>query len=227
MAEPGLYISSKEVNQGRVTFLLPGVHRDHPDYPAIQIMNDILGGGGFTSRIMSRVRSDEGLAYGASSRFSGGVYFPRAFTAGFASKSRTVAYAASIVLEELKRIQSEPVSESEIETAKRSFIDTFPQNFGSSDRTAALFASDELTGRFAKDPQYWQLWRDRYEAVTLEDVQRTARDHLALDRLVLLVVGDREELLKGHPDYPARLQDLVPGSVHELPLRDPLTLETK
>ena len=90
-AAPGVYLVDKEVNQGRVTILLPGIQRDDPDFPATQVMNDILGGGGFTSRIMNRVRSDEGLAYGAGSAFPGGVYYPLAFQAGFASKSRTVA----------------------------------------------------------------------------------------------------------------------------------------
>jgi 4-amino-4-deoxy-L-arabinose transferase-like glycosyltransferase len=52
----------KDVNQGRVSMMMPGITREHPDYFPIQVMNRILGGGGFTSRIMNRVRSDEGLA---------------------------------------------------------------------------------------------------------------------------------------------------------------------
>ena len=56
--------------------MLPGIMRDNPDYFAVMVMNDILGGGGFTSRIMNRVRSDEGLAYSARSSFPGGVYYP-------------------------------------------------------------------------------------------------------------------------------------------------------
>ena len=95
---------NKDVNQGRVAMMLPGILRDNPDYFAVGIMNDILGGGGFTSRIMNRVRSDEGLAYDAHSIFQGGIYYPLTFTAGFQSKSRTVAYAASLVLDEMKKI---------------------------------------------------------------------------------------------------------------------------
>src|SRR5881394_2204332 len=109
--------------------MLPGVLRDNPDYFAVTIMNDILGGGGFMSRIMSRVRSDEGLAYSAGSSFPGGVYYPLTFTAAFQSKSRTVPYAISIVLKELKEMTQGEASKAELNTAKRSFIDTFPRTF--------------------------------------------------------------------------------------------------
>src|SRR5204862_2627575 len=110
-APAGVYLVDKDVNQGRVGVMLPGILRDDPDYFAVLLMNDILGGGGFTSRIKSRVRSDEGLAYSAYSSFPGGVYYPLAFTAGFQSKSRTVAYATSIVLEEIKRMAAEPATD--------------------------------------------------------------------------------------------------------------------
>src|SRR5205823_2338487 len=124
---PGAYLVEKDVNQGRVSMMLPGITRDNPDYFAVVVMNDILGGGGFTSRLMNRVRSDEGLAYDVSSSFPGGVYYPLTFSVGFQSKSRTVPYAASIVLDEVKKIASKPPTDSEINTSKRGFIDRFPR----------------------------------------------------------------------------------------------------
>jgi len=224
-AAPGVYIVDKDVNQGRVGMMVPGVMRDNPDYFAVTIMNDILGGGGFTSRIMSRVRSDEGLAYSAGSSFPGGVYYPLTYTAVFQSKSRTVAYAASIVLEEMKRMGSEPASDIEMNTSKRGFIDRFPRTFATKAQIANQLAQDEFTGRYAKDPQYWKEYRSRLDAVTKDDVLRVAKKYLTPDKLVISIVGQKQEILLGHPNHPVKLTDLVKGQLIDVPLRDPMTMK--
>jgi hypothetical protein len=90
---------------------------------------------------------------------------------------------------------------------------------------AARFAEDEFTGRFAADPDYWKHYRARVAAVTREDVLRVARKLLTPERVVILVVGQKDEILLGHPDHPVRLPDLAGGRVVDVPLRDPLTLE--
>ena len=224
-ASPGVYLVDKEVNQGRVSIMLPGIRRDNPDYFAVLVMNDILGGGGFTSRIMNRVRSDEGLAYSANSSFPGGVYYPLTFSAGFQTKSRTVSYATSIVLQEIQRMRDELVSEQELNTSKQGWIERFPRSFTTKAQVANTFAQDEFTGRFAKDPEFWNKFRDRVKAVTREDVQRVARKYFNQDKLVVLVVGEKKDILQGHPDHDVKLSQLAGGVLVELPLRDPMTLK--
>jgi zinc protease len=224
-AAPGVYLVDKDVNQGRVTMMLPGILRDDPDYFPVLVMNDILGGGGFTSRIMNRVRSDEGLAYSASSRFPGGVYYPLQFAAGFQSKSRTVPYAASIVLQEMESMTKGPVTDQELNTSRRGFIDRFPRTFGTKTQIANTFAQDEFTGRYAKHPEYWKKYRARIEAVGKEDIERVAKKYIQPDKLVILVVGNKNDILLGQPGHDVKLDQLAGGRLVDVPLRDPMTMK--
>jgi predicted Zn-dependent peptidase len=222
-AAPGLYRMQKDVNQGRVSMGLPTVKRDSPDQYALEVMNEILGGSGFTSRITKTVRSDEGLAYSAGSALAIGVYYPGRFRAAFQSKSRTVAYAMQLVLEEIKKMRSAPVSEEELTTIKNNIVQTFPSNFGSKAQAMGIFASDEYTGR---EPFYWKTYRDRIQAVTAADVQRVAATYLVPEKMVVLVVGDQKEIDLGDPKHEVKLMALAPGGkVTVLPLRDPLTMK--
>ncbi len=225
-ASPGIYFVDKDVNQGRVSLLLPGIRRDDPDYYAVEVMNDILGGGGFTSRIMNRVRSDEGLAYSAGTGFPGGVYYPLSFVAVFQSKSGTVAYATSLVVEEMQKIAVTPVTAEELETTKKSFIETFPGSFATKAQVAGALAQEEFTGRHAKTPEHFKSYRAKIAAVTAADVQRVAKKFLTPEKVVILVVGQKEAILKGHPNHPVKIESLAPRVV-DVPLRDPLTMKAQ
>lgn len=220
---PGVYLVNKpDVNQARVSMGHLGIMRGNPDEFAIDLMNDILGGSGFTSRITNRVRSDEGLAYDAGSSFTAGVYFEGQFEASFQTKSATVAQGAQIILDEIRRIRSEKVSDEELETVKNSAIEIFPRYFSSATAVAGTFANDEYTGR---DPQFWQTYRDRVRAVTVEDVQRVAQQYLQPDRLLILAVGNAEDILQGNPDKPEySLEGIGNGKIIRIPLPDPSTM---
>lgn len=220
----GVYVVNKpDVNQGRVSIGHTGALRDNPDSYAIEIMNDILGGGGFTSRITSRVRSDEGLAYSAGSSYGLGVYYPGAFRAAFQSKNPTTSQAIDIIMEEINRLRTAKVSAEELETSKNSAIEVFPRIFATAAQIAGTFAQDEYTKRPA---DYWTTYRDRIRAVTVDDVQRVAQKYLQPDKLVVLVVGNIDEITKGNPDKPQHslLKIAKDGQVRRIPLPDPLTM---
>ena len=224
VVQPGLYLVDKpDVNQGRISLGHIGTTRDNPDRYALQVMNDLLGGGGFTARLMKRVRSDEGLAYSIWSSFGLGTYYDGVFRTRFESKSETVGRATAIVLEEIQRIRTERVLEEELGTSIASFVETFSRRFSSAASTASLFADNEYTGR---NPSYIETYRDRISAVTSNDVLRVAQEYLFPDRLVFLAVGNIGDILKGDPDNPGySLAEVVPFEVTYIPLPDPMTMK--
>jgi zinc protease len=220
---PGIYMVNKpDVNQGRVSIGHLGIMRGNPDEFAIDLMNEILGGSGFTSRIMNRVRTDEGLAYDAGSSFSAGVYYEGQFQAAFQSKSATAAQAAQIVLDEIARMRKEKVSQEELQIVKNQAIEIFPRYFATASAVAETFARDEFTGR---PPGFWDTYRDKIKAVTVEDIQRVAREYLHPDKLVILAVGNVDDILKGDPDKPEfSLMKMGNGKIVRIPLPDPVTM---
>jgi zinc protease len=220
--KPGVYHVQKDIPQGKVSIGLRSITRDDPDYIPYLMLNDILGGGGFTSRIMTQVRSNEGLAYSANSRLAPKVWYPGEWRAGFESKNPTVALATRIVLEEMQKIRDNPVTDEELETTKKQFIETFPRTFESKPAMLGVFVSDEWTNR-PKD--YWKTFRDRVNATTKEDLQRVARKYLAPDQVAILVVGDWKTIAPGDLNGRAKMADFFGGKVTHLPLRDPMTME--
>jgi predicted Zn-dependent peptidase len=221
-AAPGLYKVEKDVNQGRVSLGLPTVERTSPDVYALEVMNEILGGSGFTARITKTVRSDEGLAYEAGSSIEFGIRYPGSFRAFFQSKSESVAYATSLVFREIERIRTSPVGESELDTIKRSLVETFPSRFANAGEGMGLFAEEEATGR---SPEYLRTYRQKIQAVTAADVMRVARVHLDPEKMIGLVVGDLPAIERGDGRHPVDLVGLFKGRVVVVPLPDPLTLE--
>lgn len=224
---PGVYMVDKvdeNLNQAQVRIGHGGIARSNPDHIAASVMNYILGGGAFVSRIMSRVRSDEGLAYSASSNMSPGTYYPGLFTAAFQSESGRCAQAATIVLEEMQRIREEKVSDEELELSHNYNIEIFPRFFASAGQVAGTFASDEYSGR---EEGYWQNYRDRIAAVSADDVQRVAQAFLKPEQAVILAVGATDAVKAGNPDEPSySFQSLDDNNeIEMIPLPDPLTME--
>jgi predicted Zn-dependent peptidase len=220
---PGVYFVNKpDVNQARVSIGHLGIVRGNPDEFAIDMMNDLLGGSGFTSRIFNRVRTDEGLAYDAGSSFSSGVYYEGLFRAAFQSKSATAAQAAQIVLDEIEGMRNTKVSAEDLATMKNQAIEVFPRYFASARAIAGTFANDEFTNR---DPKFWETYRDKIKAVTVDDVQRVAREYLHPDKLAILVVGNTDDVLKGNSEKPDfSFKKMAGGKIVRIPLPDPATM---
>lgn len=221
--KPGVYHVEKDIPQGKVSIGLRSIQRDDPDYFSMLLLNNVLGGGGFTSRITNRVRSDEGLAYDAGSRMSAGPWYPGEFEANFQSKNATCALAIKLIMEEVEKVRTQPVTEEELNVAKNSFIETFPRMFESKPAMMGVFIGDEMTHRPA---DYWQTYREKVNAVTPAEIQRAAQKHLVPENMAIFVVGKWDEIYAGDLEGRATMREFFNGEVTHVPLRDPLTLET-
>lgn len=218
--EPGVYFIQKKINQGYVSLGHLGIEATNPDYYAVQVMNFILGGGSFTSRIMSKVRSDEGLAYNTGSRFSYRWGFPGTLSGYVQTKSATVGYAISLILKEFSRIRQEPVADDELATAINYYLESFSDNFSSPMTAMENFAALDMQG---KPMDYYKTYRDRIRLVTKEKVLEVAKKYVHPDKAAIMIVGDWEPCNKGGDKFAGPLDRF--GTVHRIGLKDPMTGE--
>jgi zinc protease len=153
-------------------------------------MNYILGGGGFTSRMLDSVRNERGLAYSVYSYFS-----PEkgrgTFQVVMQTKNESAQEAIRVALEEMRRIQEKGVAEEELNDAKDYLTGSFPLRFDTNHKVANFIAQVEFFG-LGLD------FRDRYPGlirqVTREDVLRVARQYLYPQKLITVIVGNQKKI---------------------------------
>lgn len=224
IASPGVFAFNKDeknITQGRITIAHLGIELDHPDLHAIRVMNYIFGGGGFSSRLMQRVRTDEGLVYDVNSQYQPGIHYVGTFRIKFQSKNESCPFAIQLCLEELKKMQEKEPDAKVVEEAKKYFLDGFPAFFFSTKaQTVQTFAVAELHGY---PNGYYQRYREEIARVTPTDVLRVAREHMKPEKFVIVAVGNIEAMMKGDGKHPVTLKDF--GPVRNVPLPDPETLQ--
>jgi len=166
-----------------------GISRENPDYYAVLIMNYILGGGGFSSRLMDNIRDNKGLAYGVHSAFSAQKETGH-FSVSIQTKNESANEVIAETLKEIRRIQSEPVSDKELADAKAYLTGSFPLRMDTSAKIAALLTSIEI---YHLGLDYPQKYSGLINSVTRGDIQRVAGKYLHPDKLVIVVVANQEK----------------------------------
>jgi zinc protease len=180
----------RELSQANVVWGHRGTTRDDPDWYAIQVMNYILGGGGFSSRMTNSIRTEAGLAYSVYSYFVPGK-LPGSFQVVLQTKSASTAEALRRVREEIDRIRAQPVSDDELSSAKRYLTGSFPLRFDSDGEMVSFFLQVEFYGLGLDYPErYPQL----IDSVTKDDVQRVAQKYLHPDDAIVVVVGKQSDI---------------------------------
>lgn len=177
----------RDITQANILLGHEGIRREDPDYYAVSAMNYILGGGGFTSRLMQKVRDEMGLAYDIHSYFNPNKY-GGIFEVGVQTKNESANTVISEVLRQLKIIREEHVSEKELEDAKAYLTGSFPRRLDTNRKIADfLLAVDFYNLGFdyiEKYPQY-------INSVTKDDILRVAKKYLSTEDYILVVVANQ------------------------------------
>ncbi len=179
----------KDLPQTNIRIGHLGIRQDNPDFFALSIMNDILGGGGFTTRLFKDVRSKQGLAYSVGSVFSPGKLDLGIFVAFCETKGETTVKAIRAIVENIRRLTTEMVSEEELKIAKDSFLNSFVFSFSNAHQIVSRQVSLEY---YNMPKDYLERFRDNVAKVTREDILRVARKYLHPDEMIILVVGKEE-----------------------------------
>jgi predicted Zn-dependent peptidase len=205
--EPTVNYAYKDLNQAVIMIGHLGVNSRNEDLPAIRIMNFILGGGSFTSRITQKVRTDEGLAYAAYSQYGDDPWAYGLFTASSQTRADAAGRAAGLIIDIIEEMREGGPTEEEFERARDTYLNQQVFQYES---------KAELIGRLVRyEHQGLPLDRaermiEAMENMTVEDVRMAAREYLHPDRLTMVFVGDQEQF-----DTPLATF----GTVHEIELK--------
>jgi zinc protease len=186
---PGIHadLINRNVTQANLILGSGGIARSNPDYYKIQVMNYILGGGGFSSRLMKVVRSKAGLAYSIDSSFSAGK-FPGGFAVVLQTKNQSAQEALRLIVAQLREIQNQPVSDGELASAKKYMIGSFPLRLDRQSQIVSFMLQIELYGLGL---DYAERYPKLIGDVTALEVQQTAQKYLHPDALELVAVANQ------------------------------------
>jgi zinc protease len=184
-AKDKLEVIEMDVPQSVAQFGLPGIARKDPDFLAAFVLNQILGGGGFASRLTEEVREKRGLAYSVYSYLQPYKHAP-IFGGGVATKNEEIAQSLDVIRAELKRMADEGPTLEELDNAKKYLTGSFALRFDSNAKIA-----NQLLWMLQEDMgiDYVDKRNALVEAVTLEDTKRVAKRLLKTDDLIVTVVG--------------------------------------
>jgi len=179
----------RDLTQANIVLGNPGINRNNPDFYAVSVMNYILGGGGFSSRLMQSVREEKGLAYDVHSFFAAQKDAGH-FEIGVQTKNESANVTIEDIIRQINRMRYEEVSDEELSEAKSYLTGSFPRKLDTSRKIADFLASVEF---YDLGLDYVEKYPAYINAVTKNDVLRVAKKYLDADNFTLVVVADQEK----------------------------------
>lgn len=185
LIEGGTTVVEFETPQSVAIFGQRGIAQDDPDFFAAILLNQVLGAGGFESRLMTEVREKRGLTYGVYS-FLAPKDYAETVQGQVASANDRIAEAVAVIRDEWARAAAEGVTPAELDAAKTFITGAYPLRFNGNAPIARIMVGMQMMGL---PIDYIATRNDKVEAVTLEDVRRVAGALLDPDNLHFVVVG--------------------------------------
>jgi len=206
-APVGRTVVTREVEsrQGHVIIGHLGIEDIPEDHAALEVMNYVLSGGGFVSRMMKLLRTDTGITAALAGEVEPGRGTTSPYVWRFSGRPETLARGIRLALEQIQRMHDEGVTVEEFEGARTAYLDgLIPASYETSHRIAMRLAQMELFGLYDyQSPQYLNYYAgDEQQAaalrrLTIEDVNRAARKYLHPDNLIIAVAGPLDRIRAG------------------------------
>lgn len=184
----GVFLADQKISQTVFRSGHFGISRKNPDYYSVRVMNFILGGGGFTSRLLQEIRSTKGLAYSVWSYFMGGDSDKGVFLTGGETKAASSFEFISATRDIIRRMIEKGVSDKEIALAKESILNSFIFGFDKDVKIVSKYVWIEYNDL---PPDYLETFRDNIQNVTRSDIKKAAKKYLHPDEMIILAVGDK------------------------------------
>jgi zinc protease len=182
---PGVTVVPFDTPQAVALFGQVGIKRDDPDYIAAYILNEVFGGGGFESRLMSEVREKRGLTYGVST-FLLPMEYGELIMGQVRSDNSRMAESIDVIRQEWAKIAEKGLTAQELADAKTYLTGAYPLRFDGNAPIARIMVGMQMIGL---PVDYLRTRNDQVNAVTLEDINRVARRIYKPDQLRFVVVG--------------------------------------
>jgi len=196
-------VIDKDISQANIVLGNLGITRKNPDFYAFQVMNYILGGGGFSSRLMDDIRVNRGLAYSVYSAFSPGLE-PGPFAVALETKNASAAEAINQVVAQLNRIRTQAVTAEELKDAKSYLVGSFSRKMDSMSKRAWLLGYVEVYGLGLDYP-----WRypEFIQHLTPADIQQVADKYIHPEKYLLVIVGKKSAMTSLPGPAPSQKQE--------------------
>lgn len=186
-----IYYINKDVPQSNIALGHLGIERNNPDQFKIELLNHIFGGG-FTARLNKELRSNRGLTYG----IRGGVNSGKdrgVFLVSSQIKAANTVEALTLIKTIIKEMQTNFVTDEELETAKNAITNSFVFRFEQKDKYIAAYLNMKLND-YPSD--YYDTYLEKINKITKEDIREAAKKYMNPDKMIMIVVGNRDKFDK-------------------------------